>query len=85
MLVLTRKVNQSIIIDGHIEIQITKIDGDIVKMGIEAPRSVTIHRKEVFDNIHQSNREAASNYRIGSTNSLLVSLNKKESANKNNS
>lgn len=59
MLVLSRKVDQSIIIGNDIEIHITRIEGDMVKIGIEAPRSIAVHRKEVFEAIHQSNKEAA--------------------------
>ncbi len=60
MLVLTRKKDQSIIINENIEITILDVQGDQVKVGINAPRDVSIHRKEVFLQISQENKRAAS-------------------------
>jgi carbon storage regulator len=60
MLVITRKVDQSIIIDGRIEVVITGIAKDGVRIGINAPREVQVHRREVFEAIAEANRAASS-------------------------
>lgn len=60
MLVLSRKKNESIMIDSKIEIVILGTEGDTVKVGIRAPKEVDIYRKEIYDAIQLSNREAAS-------------------------
>lgn len=59
MLALSRKANESIMIGNNIEIKILEIKGDQVKIGIEAPRSIPVHRKEIYIQIQESNREAA--------------------------
>lgn len=59
MLILNRKVNESIMIDDRIEIRILEIVDGKIKIGIEAPRDVTILRKEVYDEIRKENTEAA--------------------------
>lgn len=58
MLVLTRKKNESIQIGEDIEIKILAIEGEQIKLGIEAPQSLDIHRKEVYLEIQQQNKEA---------------------------
>jgi carbon storage regulator len=58
MLVLSRKKNESIIIGDSIEIKIIAIEGEMVRIGIEAPRSVQVHRKEVYDLIQEENKMA---------------------------
>ncbi|HHV96235.1 MAG TPA: carbon storage regulator CsrA [Clostridiaceae bacterium] len=59
MLVLSRKKDQSIVIGDNIEITIIDIQGDQVRIGINAPKNVAIHRKEVFLEIQEENKRAA--------------------------
>ena len=58
MLVLKRKVNQSIKIANDIEITVLAIEGEQIKIGIEAPKNIEIHRKEVYVAIQNENNEA---------------------------
>lgn len=53
MLVLSRKKNESVVINDNITIVIVEIRGDKVRLGIEAPKDVPVHRKEIYDAIHQ--------------------------------
>ncbi len=59
MLVLSRQRDQTIMIGDDVEITVIDIRGDKVRLGIRAPRSVTVHRKEVYDAIRRENRAAA--------------------------
>ncbi|MCK9457209.1 MAG: hypothetical protein BWY02_00691 [bacterium ADurb.Bin157] len=59
MLVLTRKINEKIVIGDDIEIVLVDIGKDQVKIGINAPRNVKVHRWEVYEEIQRANREAA--------------------------
>ena len=61
MLVLGRKVGESIIIDDKIEITVTSIEGDLIKLGISAPKEIPIHRKEIYLEIQEENKSAVSN------------------------
>jgi carbon storage regulator len=52
MLVLSRKKNECVRIEGGITVHVIEIRGDKVRLGIDAPKSVTVHRGEVYDEIH---------------------------------
>lgn len=58
MLALSRKKNEAIVIDNNIEITILEVKGDQVKIGINAPKEVSVYRKEVYMQIQESNKEA---------------------------
>ena len=59
MLVLSRKINQSIVIGDNIEIMLVDIRGDQIKLGINAPKTVKIFRKEVYEEVKSQNLEAS--------------------------
>ena len=59
MLVITRKLEQSIVIGGEVEVIVLGVTKDGVRLGIKAPRSVQVHRREVFEAIAAENRAAA--------------------------
>ncbi len=59
MLVLSRQRDQSIMIGDDIEITIVDVRGDKVRVGINAPRQVSVHRKEVYEAIRRENEEGA--------------------------
>ena len=59
MLILTRKPSESITIGDDIKIQVIEIKGKQVRLGIDAPRSYTIHREEVYIRIQEENKRAA--------------------------
>jgi len=73
MLVLTRKKDESIIINDNIEITIVESSGGQVRIGIDAPKEIEIHRKEVYQEIENSNKEAAKQ-KIGSLGELLKAV-----------
>jgi carbon storage regulator len=59
MLVLTRKVNQSIVIGDDIEVVVLEVRGEQIRLGIKAPRDVVVHRKEIYDQIQEENQAAS--------------------------
>jgi len=67
MLVLTRRLNQAIMIgdpakpDECIEVIVVEVRGDQVRIGTDAPKSVQVHRKEIYEQIQQENRASAAN------------------------
>ncbi|MBE5963188.1 MAG: carbon storage regulator CsrA [Lachnospiraceae bacterium] len=72
MLALTRKINESIMIGNDVEITILDIKGDQVKLGINAPKSVPVYRKEIYVQILESNKEAVEgNASVDALNKLL--------------
>ena len=58
MLVLSRKVGESVVINGRIVVTVARVDGETVRLGIQAPEDVPVHRQEVYEEIQLNNREA---------------------------
>ncbi|MEG7379398.1 carbon storage regulator CsrA [Bacillus subtilis] len=59
MLVLSRKINEAIQIGADIEVKVISVEGDQVKLGIDAPKHIDIHRKEIYLTIQEENNRAA--------------------------
>jgi carbon storage regulator len=72
MLALSRKKDEAVIINDDIEITIIEIKGDQVKIGISAPKSVPIYRKEVYMQIQNANKEAAQSVDIKNIKELFT-------------
>ncbi|KOP77745.1 carbon storage regulator CsrA [Lysinibacillus sp. FJAT-14745] len=72
MLVLSRKKDESIMIGDQIEIKILAVEGEQIKIGIVAPKTVKVHRSEVFEAIQAQNKEA-----LSASTSFLERLKKK--------
>ena len=60
MLVLSRRVGESVVIGGDVTVTILEVRSDVIRVGIDAPRSVAVHRSELLVELEASNREAAS-------------------------
>jgi len=58
MLVLSRKTNESIVISKNIEVKVVEVRGDYVKLGITAPREISVHRKEIYEAICKENSDS---------------------------
>lgn len=71
MLALSRKEGESIVINNNIEITILEVKGDQVKLGIAAPKSIPIYRKEIYTQIQEANRETVSTLDMDSLKKLL--------------
>ena len=56
MLILSRKTGESLVIDGRVIVKIIRTDGDTVKVGIEAPSNIPVHRQEVYEEIQKATR-----------------------------
>jgi len=74
MLVLSRKVNENIVIDGRIIVKVVRTEGNFVKLGIEAPADVPVHRQEIYDEIQRNNQAALTNGRPDSAQLRSVKL-----------
>ena len=71
MLALSRKQGESIVIGNNIEITVLEAKGDQVKIGISAPKSVPVYRKEIYAQIQEENREAVATLDVESLKNLL--------------
>ena len=60
MLSLSRKVGETFVISDNIEIEVLEIKGETVRLGIVAPRSIPVYRKEIYVQIEEANKQAAS-------------------------
>jgi len=63
MLVLSRKIGESIVIGPGIIVTVVRVDGDAVRVGIQAPKDVPIHRLEIYEEIQGNNRQALTHMR----------------------
>ncbi|MEB3287099.1 MAG: carbon storage regulator CsrA [Vampirovibrionales bacterium] len=75
MLVLSRKTGQKLIIDNQIEIVILETRGEAVKIGIVAPKSVTVYREEIYEEIKKANAQAVADTKNTQADDLTQALN----------
>ena len=75
MLALTRKIGDSIVIGGNIEVVVLGIQGEQVKLGINAPKEVSILRKEIYQQITDENKQAV-NPKVKSLNDIMPEIKK---------
>lgn len=59
MLILSRKIGQSLVIGEKVVVRVLEVSGENVKIGVEAPREIPVHRQEVFEAIKEENQAAA--------------------------
>lgn len=71
MLVLARKVGQSIVIDNNVTVTIKDIGKDTIRIAIDAPKNVSVFRKELIDNVVDSNKDAVAAVNLSAMKSLL--------------
>ena len=73
MLALSRKKGEALVINNNIEITVLDVKGDQIKIGINAPKEIPVYRKEVYEQIQQSNREAMTKQTPEALNNLFNS------------
>jgi carbon storage regulator len=64
MLILSRKSGESIVIDGRIKVTIIRVEGEAIKVGIEAPSEVQVHRQEVYEEVQRNNQQAITRQKV---------------------
>lgn len=69
VLVLTRRIGQSLVIGDNIVLRVLEVKGDVVRLGVDAPREVRVHRQEVHDAVSAANQAAS-----GSTDEAVAAL-----------
>ena len=78
LLILTRKVGEAVAIGDDIQISIVEIKGTQVKLGIQAPKNIEVHREEIYQKIQEENRRAAlvSKEALGAVEDLMLKKNR---------